>query len=295
MYEVQNKNRNWVRSGANKNVSLNDVDTESLSAFPSGTWRGYYKQNGQDHSLFSFRLGLAEDPLFGKSARGLQCAPHQRDLLTIWICHNTGCQVHFRGLLQLDGSGHDTVGKYDIKGFWNAENGRMTFTKKYQKGTGDTYENLGHQVEYHGEVQGSFSAGIRGKWYFAIGSDEEGVVFHIWPECQQPFLSSVSAASLGESTLRHRQKSAKDMTDAVHQSTSALGFEASSDNECVVCFDGAINTMLRPCGHIALCAVCANRLDVCPICRAPVDLVDGIDGLTDPAHTQHSTCALTIV
>ena len=49
------------------------------------------------------------------------------------------------------------------------------------------------------------------------------------------------------------------------------------DNECVVCFDSAVNSVLVPCGHVALCVTCARRLTSCPICRANISDIHKID------------------
>ena len=44
--------------------------------------------------------------------------------------------------------------------------------------------------------------------------------------------------------------------------------------ECVVCMDAAPSHMLIPCGHVCVCAACAERcLETtreCPMCREPV-------------------------
>ena len=42
--------------------------------------------------------------------------------------------------------------------------------------------------------------------------------------------------------------------------------------ECCVCYDKTINTRLDPCGHIALCHICALQLIPvrCPLCRIHV-------------------------
>jgi hypothetical protein len=41
------------------------------------------------------------------------------------------------------------------------------------------------------------------------------------------------------------------------------------DNECCICFEAAMAVKLVPCGHVALCALCAHRLQPpkCPLCR----------------------------
>ena len=48
---------------------------------------------------------------------------------------------------KVKGRGIDTVGAYKLKGKHNHENGRMIINKKYQSGTGNPSENLGHTVK----------------------------------------------------------------------------------------------------------------------------------------------------
>ena len=43
-----------------------------------------------------------------------------------------------------------------------------------------------------------------------------------------------------------------------------------SSISCAVCFETPINSILMPCAHEVACMRCAQRLGVCPICRAPV-------------------------
>jgi len=51
--------------------------------------------------------------------------------------------------------------------------------------------------------------------------------------------------------------------------------------ECVICLDAAATHATVPCGHICLCADCAENLKACPLCRTPlvqtmrIYLVDG--------------------
>eukprot|EP00948_MAST-09A_sp_MAST-9A-sp1_P002016 g2016.t1 len=53
------------------------------------------------------------------------------------------------------------------------------------------------------------------------------------------------------------------------------GFEnfiVTEDNECIICFDRAIDTALVPCGHVCMCYSCARTIfhdtKRCPLCRA---------------------------
>eukprot|EP00048_Salpingoeca_helianthica_P006827 m.103178 g.103178 ORF g.103178 m.103178 type:complete len:550 (-) comp14142_c1_seq1:82-1731(-) len=50
--------------------------------------------------------------------------------------------------------------------------------------------------------------------------------------------------------------------------------EAASDDEerpqCQICFDSAPEVALHPCKHAEFCAACAEQLERCPLCRAPI-------------------------
>uniref|UniRef100_A0A8C4N9R2 RING-type E3 ubiquitin transferase n=1 Tax=Equus asinus asinus TaxID=83772 RepID=A0A8C4N9R2_EQUAS len=42
------------------------------------------------------------------------------------------------------------------------------------------------------------------------------------------------------------------------------------ERTCKVCLDRAVSVVFVPCGHL-VCAECAPNLQICPICRAPID------------------------
>ncbi|XP_001915144.1 baculoviral IAP repeat-containing protein 7 [Equus caballus] len=42
------------------------------------------------------------------------------------------------------------------------------------------------------------------------------------------------------------------------------------ERTCKVCLDRAVSVVFVPCGHL-VCAECAPNLQLCPICRAPID------------------------
>lgn len=39
---------------------------------------------------------------------------------------------------------------------------------------------------------------------------------------------------------------------------------------CKICMDAEVSVVFLPCGHLSCCAVCANGVDLCPMCRAPI-------------------------
>jgi hypothetical protein len=52
----------------------------------------------------------------------------------------------------------------------------------------------------------------------------------------------------------------------------------NDDNDCKICFEASINAVLIPCGHLALCVPCADKLKrsaspLCPLCRQHITAV----------------------
>lgn len=157
------------------------------------------------------------------------------------------------------GSGLDAGGRFEIEGIHNARTRRVAFKKRYEVGSKDTHgrevpDDVQRKiVEYRGEPAGStVGAGISGRW-FVPGAERSGV-FLIWP-----------AAVDGD------QEAAVTFLEAATES-----FCVAEGGPCVVCFDGFIDTKLAPCGHVAVCRLCAEQLAMplrCPICRGDVEAV----------------------
>jgi hypothetical protein len=58
---------------------------------------------------------------------------------------------------------------------------------------------------------------------------------------------------------------------AEERRTRAESNLADAATECVICMVRKRDALLRPCGHLVLCALCANTITTCPMCRAPID------------------------
>jgi len=181
------------------------------------------------------------------------------------------------------GESTDNVGHYAIRGSYGQTSRRVAFAKSYNRGSANSHgrvasSNHGHSVEYKGElVSGDPGAGIRGKWStkHALGSYEG--YFHLWPTARSG--AGGVEASHGSSFGQYR----KDLSPPESQTV----FQAAEGGECVVCYERRIATRLVPCGHVALCCICAERLVQrrCPICREPIASVEQaatfVEGLTD--------------
>eukprot|EP00928_Gymnodinium_smaydae_P003310 TRINITY_DN11189_c0_g1_i1.p1 TRINITY_DN11189_c0_g1~~TRINITY_DN11189_c0_g1_i1.p1 ORF type:complete len:309 (-),score=42.34 TRINITY_DN11189_c0_g1_i1:188-1114(-) len=164
-------------------------------------------------------------------------------------------ELSFSGDGEIIGSGTDDVGQYRIQGKHGGS--RMAFSKTYAARTTNTmgvvsFGNKGHTVEYRGELAGaSLGSGFRGAWCIRASLGDHDGDFHLWPA--MPDWTAPEAE--------------EDLGDAP---------ATNEDNECVVCYDRAIATRLRPCGHVALCTLCASRLNPrrCPLCRQDIASVE---------------------
>ncbi|CAF3372279.1 unnamed protein product [Rotaria sp. Silwood1] len=119
------KNSTFVKVAKSKNFKQEAYD---INHFQSGIWSNRYFQYGNWHG--PYQLSLSFDP--------------QSMIIT--------------------GSGSDDVGTFTIHGTYSIETYRMGFTKIYQQGTGNSSENLGHQVT----IQLTWNAQnnqFEGKWY----------------------------------------------------------------------------------------------------------------------------------
>eukprot|EP00300_Choanocystis_sp_HF-7_P042799 c9488_g1_i1.p3 GENE.c9488_g1_i1~~c9488_g1_i1.p3 ORF type:complete len:210 (+),score=23.82 c9488_g1_i1:788-1417(+) len=83
---------------------------------------------------------------------------------------------------------------------------------------------------------------------------------------------------------------------AAAEAADAKGGETvATDAECLVCMDAGRNVCLQPCGHRIMCAGCARRVFVCPLCRAAIELLEVYSFLLaapDAADVKASSSAL---
>ena len=66
------------------------------------------------------------------------------------------------------------------------------------------------------------------------------------------------------------QKRASAKAEAVKPAAEALDDFGPDALYCVVCLENVKNVLHTGCGHVATCSTCAEQLDACPLCRAPV-------------------------
>jgi hypothetical protein len=59
-----------------------------------------------------------------------------------------------------------------------------------------------------------------------------------------------------------------NLTKQVHDDTPESS--VSEDNTCIICMLESKSHLAVPCGHQLACKECSSELNMCPICRAPV-------------------------
>jgi hypothetical protein len=43
------------------------------------------------------------------------------------------------------------------------------------------------------------------------------------------------------------------------------------ETDCAICFERPRSTRLEPCGHSNFCWPCVSSIELCPLCRVPVE------------------------
>ena len=52
---------------------------------------------------------------------------------------------------------------------------------------------------------------------------------------------------------------------------SDIFFVTLEDRVCVVCHENCKSVVFAPCNHLCVCAICAERVERCPLCQGPID------------------------
>eukprot|EP00927_Polykrikos_kofoidii_P078609 TRINITY_DN75413_c0_g1_i1.p1 TRINITY_DN75413_c0_g1~~TRINITY_DN75413_c0_g1_i1.p1 ORF type:complete len:699 (+),score=81.63 TRINITY_DN75413_c0_g1_i1:110-2098(+) len=155
----------------------------------------------------------------------------------------------------ISGSGVDEIGSYVVTGEWSPVNLRVGFTMTYER----DQNNGCIAVEYRGEAMRLPGQGIRGTWSLRKSKVSRDGYFHLWP-------LTVTAVSDEPVSLS---------SDRSNEFTHCL---RSDPPKCVVCFVEDINAMLKPCGHVALCDLCAkavlSQISTCPTCNLKSDAME---------------------
>jgi len=77
---------------------------------------------------------------------------------------------------------------------------------------------------------------------------------------------------LSEEEKAYYEEAADDNPTVLADETSTN----TSASDCAVCMDAPKNMLLRPCKHLATCFRCSANLEICPICRTPIELREKI-------------------
>jgi len=228
-----------------------DAATSSIARaapFPSGAWRGFYSQDGNQHGVCEFAL-------------------------------------HFRPDGSVRGKGCDDVGAYTLRG--SHTGAFVSFTKQYLRSTNNAagrrnHENAGHAVLYDGGPAAvgadglpDYGRGMRGKWAIRHPLGDSDGHWHLWPIMD----GWARAHGAPEAHTGHSNGTGAESQGAAAARGTGAGPTVDEDEfECVVCYDAPIDRCLEPCGHVAVCGACAERLKPrrCPLCRTDIQRVDRV-------------------
>ena len=72
----------------------------------------------------------------------------------------------------------------------------------------------------------------------------------------------------------------EDVEDVPDNPSASGGHTAAGAPTCVVCLTDAADRVIKPCGHLCLCGVCASRFQrdrlPCPVCRRAQRSIDRV-------------------
>jgi hypothetical protein len=79
-----------------------------------------------------------------------------------------------------------------------------------------------------------------------------------WTRARQTTTTCVAASPVSESAV-----------SAVSAGSAVVDAEYA-ECECIVCMERERDTVLIPCGHVALCHACTAGMTTCPVCMGPI-------------------------
>lgn len=79
------------------------------------------------------------------------------------------------------------------------------------------------------------------------------------------------SASKMSSPQQTQSSSRQSSFDATRNHPAESGEENIT---CVICMTNKANCLIQPCGHMKMCCLCSDKVQVCPLCR--VDIVEKI-------------------
>jgi hypothetical protein len=79
----------------------------------------------------------------------------------------------------------------------------------------------------------------------------------------------IDSNSHGQLFNHHRQQHSLQniLLESSFDDNEKIIDNSSIAKECAICFENKPNCTLDPCGHLKLCLGCAEKVEVCPICR----------------------------
>ena len=151
----------------------------------------------------------------------------------------------------------------------------------YKWSSGDTFSGYWKKGEMHGKGTYLYTNGdvYQGKW---VDGKKDGKGLHstanstfeeVWESgtrVSKTEVAFVPPRLMGTTSDEATIDSLKDEVKRLRSQIEFMQENGSSNGNCTVCYEGAIDAVIIPCGHMCVCMSCTEHLQRCPICRTDI-------------------------
>ncbi|KAJ7394288.1 Iap2p [Desmophyllum pertusum] len=83
-------------------------------------------------------------------------------------------------------------------------------------------------------------------------------------------VTSPTSPAPDKSSLRRTLSAPASRSSESDESLEERLERMQEERRCKICMDAELGVVFLPCGHLSCCAVCADGVEVCPMCRTPI-------------------------
>ncbi len=169
------------------------------------------------------------------------------------VQHGNGKMIYQNGDIY---DGNFSYGKFDGYGKYSYADGASYtgyFLYGMYSGTG-TYED--NNIILCGEWRNDYKHG----GFFKTNKKEYKTTRQIW----------VDNICISEIPIQYMSSDMLQTKPKIHKQTSCVKIH---EKKCITCLDNIADSTNNLCGHICMCYGCLLKVDECPICRCPINLV----------------------